>query len=146
STSNCVRTAYAGGGLGLKADVPVASSTGDLVYSAPPATGLPEISEDPYYASLSSSNLVSSLSGTLAGPTIQMYGPSGSGLGSLLTGVGTTFDTVVALLKQAVSTVLSPLLSPLTTLLLENLGLDLAKTEVGGRLSCGDSGGVRLVR
>lgn len=148
STSNCVRTPYAGGGLGLKADVPVAQTSALLVYQTPAASNLPELYEAPAFQSLSSQNIIDSLTSTLAGPTIQMYQPSGSGngLGNLLVGAGTTMDAVIVLLKQAVSTVLSPLLSPLTTMLVNNLGIDLAKTDVGATMSCGSSGGVKLVR
>jgi uncharacterized membrane protein len=147
STSNCVRTPYAGGGLGLKADVPVAQTSALLIYQTPVASNLPELYETPAYQSLSSQNIIDSLTGTLAGPTIEMYRPSGSGngLGSLLVGAGSTMDAVIALLKQAVSTVLSPLLSPLTTMLVNNLGIDLATTDVGATMSCGSSGGVKLV-
>jgi len=147
STSNCVRTPYAGGGLGLKADVPVAQTSALLIYQTPVASNLPELYETPAYQSLSSQNIIDSLTGTLAGPTIETYGPSGSGsgLGSLLVGAGSTMDAVIALLKQAVSTVLSPLLSPLTTMLVNNLGIDLATTDVGATMSCGSSGGVKLV-
>lgn len=148
STSNCVRTPYAGGGVGLKADVPVAQTTTLLTYHAPLAESLPELFEDPAWQSVSSQNIINSLSATLAGPTIEMYQPNGSnnGLGNLLVGAGTTMDTVITLLKQAVSTVLSPVLDPLVTMLVNNLGIDLAKTEVGATLSCGSSGGVKLVR
>jgi len=147
STSNCVRTPYAGGGLGLKADVPVAQTSALLVYQTPAASNLPELYEAPAFQSLSSQNIINSLTSTLAGPTIEMYRPSGSGngLGSLLVGAGSTMDAVIALLKQAVSTVLSPLLSPLTTMLVNNLGIDLATTDVGATMSCGSSGGVKLV-
>lgn len=147
STSSCVRTAYAGGGLGLKADVPVAQTTALLIYQTPAASNLPELNETPAFQSLSSQNIINSLTNTLAGPTIEMYRPSGSGngLGDLLVGAGTTMDAVIVLLKQAVSTVLSPLLSPLTTMLVNNLGIDLATTDVGATMSCGSSGGVKLV-
>ena len=148
STSNCVRTPYAGGGLGLKADVPVAQTSALLVYQTPASSNLPELYEAPAFQSLSSQNIIDSLTSTLAGPTIEMYQPSGggNGLGNLLVGAGTTMDAVIVLLKQAVSTVLSPLLSPLTTMLVNNLGIDLATTDVGATMSCGSSGGVKLVR
>ena len=147
STSNCVRTPYAGGGLGLKADVPVAQTSALLVYQTPASSNLPELYEAPAFQSLSSQNIIDSLTSTLAGPTIEMYQPSGggNGLGNLLVGAGTTMDAVIVLLKQAVSTVLSPLLSPLTTMLVNNLGIDLATTDVGATMSCGSSGGVKLV-
>jgi uncharacterized membrane protein len=148
STSNCVRTAYAGGGVGLKADVPVAQTTTLLTYQTPAASNLPELYEAPAFQSVSSQNIINSLTSTLAGPTIEMYAPSGSGngLGNLLVGAGTTMDGVIALLKQAVSTVLSPILDPLVTMLVNNLGIDLAKTDVGATMSCGSSGGVKLIR
>ncbi len=148
STSNCVRTAFAGGGLGLEAEVPVARTTSTLTYEAPLATSLPELNEAPAYQALSSQQLIDSLAATLAGPAIQMYRPAGSGngLGDLLAGAGTTADAVVLLLQQAVRTVLAPVLDPLVEMLLNNLGIDLAKTEVGANLSCGSSGGVHLVQ
>jgi len=148
STSRCVRTAYAGGGVGLKADVPVAQTSALLTYHAPLAASLPELNEDPAWQSVSSQNIINSLTSTLAGPTIEMYQPNGAGngLGNLLTGAGTTMNAVIALLQQAVSTVLSPVLDPLMTMLINNLGIDLAKTDVGATLSCGSSGGVKLVR
>ena len=59
--------------------------------------------------------------------------------------VGSVTNTVVALLKTAISTVLSPLLDPLLTFLIENLGLDLAKTEVAANLSCHANQGVSMV-
>lgn len=148
STSSCVRTSYAGGGVGLKADVPVAQTSAVLTYQAPLATSLPELNEVPAWQSVSSQNIINSLTATLAGPTIEMYQPNGAGngLGNLLTGAGTTLNAVIALLQQAVSTVLSPILDPLLTMLINNLGIDLAKTDVGATLSCGSSGGVKLVR
>lgn len=147
STSNCTRTPYAGGGLGLKADVPVAQTSTLLTYQTPAATNLPELFEAPAFQSVSSQNIINSLTSTLAGPTIEMYqpAPGNNGLGNLMVGAGTTMDGVITLLKQAVSTVLSPLLDPLSTMLVNNLGIDLAKTDVGATMSCGTSGGVKLV-
>ncbi len=132
------RQPFAGGGLGLMADAPLAASSQVLQYSAPPATALPEIAEAPAYQSISSSNIVNSLSTTLSGVSIQAYKPkiSGSGLGNVLSGAGTIIDTVVGLLQTAVSTVLSPLLDPIVNSLLQTLGIDLAQTSVGARLSC----------
>ena len=147
STSGCVRTAYAGGGVGLKADVPIAQSSAVLTYQTPAASNLPELYEAAAFQSVSSQNIIDSLTDTLAGPTVEMYQPpgGGGGLGSLLVGADSTLNSVIALLKQAVSTVLSPILSPLTTMLVNNLGIDLAVTDVGANMSCGTSGGVKLV-
>ena len=134
--------------MGLKANVPVAQTTTSLTYHAPLAASLPELYEAPAWQSVSSQNIINSLAATLAGPTIEMYQPNaaGNGLGNLLVGAGTTMSAVTALLKQAVATVLSPVLDPLLTMLINNFGIDLAKTDVGATLSCGTSGGVKLVR
>lgn len=146
STSNCVRAPFAGGGVGLKADVPVAQTTTLLTYQAPVASNLPELYDAPAFQSVSSQNIIDSLNTTLSAPTIEMYQPSvGGGLGSIFVGADATLDAVISLLKQAVSTILSPLLTPLSTMLVNNLGIDLAKTDVGATMSCGTSGGVRLV-
>lgn len=89
----------------------VAQATTLLIYYAPLASSLPELFEDPAWQSVSSQNIINSLSATLAGPIIQRYQSNGSnnGLGNLLTGAGTTMD-------------------------------------MGATLSCGSSGGVKLVR
>ncbi|MNR55096.1 hypothetical protein D3C85_1754090 [compost metagenome] len=73
-----------------------------------------------------------------------MYEPSvDSALGNLLFGVGNTIDAVVTLLRQVISSALAPVLDPLVNALITALGIDLAKTEVGARLTC--QGGAQLV-
>lgn len=145
--SQADRTAYAGGGIALSTDIPLLASSDTLLFSAPLTSGLPELNDastaTPYKA-VSSQNVVNSLSGSLAGATIQTYKPSAAGgIGDLLVGVGTTLNAVIGLLQTAVSTVLSPLLDPLVNYLLQALGVNLAKTEVGARMTC--SRGAELV-
>ena len=140
------REAFAGGGIGLMTNTPVLGSNDTLDFAAPVDTNLPDISATqiptPYQPV--ASNLVSGLSQTLAQIDIHMYKPSvDSALGDLLVGVGSTIDTVVGLLRGAISGALSPLLAPLVNTLVTALGIDLAKTEVGARLSC--QGGAQLV-
>lgn len=145
--STADREAFAGGGIGLMTNAPVLGSTDTLDFAAPVDANLPDISATQIptpYQTVVASNLIGGLSQTLAHLDIHMYKPSvDSALGDLLTGVGTTIDTVVGLLRGAISGALSPLLDPLVNTLVTALGIDLAKTEVGARLSC--QGGAQLV-
>ena len=139
------RVPFAAGGLGLKADVPVMPSSTTFIFESPVEADLPEIGTQGNFKSLSSQGVINSLSATLAGLDIKAYEPNGSALGTIVMAVGTVIDAVVALLKTAISAVLSPILDPLVTLLVENLGLDLAKTEVSANLSCNPKQGVNLM-
>jgi len=139
------RKAFYGGGLGLKADLPIGSSTQPQFFQNPP-----ELDGQPAYLAISTQNIVDSLNNTLSGlsnlltvipPTAPV---SGGSLPGFLTALNNTLSGVVAALQDVVSDVLSPLLDPLlTTLLGDVLGANLAKTEVGARLSC--SKGAELV-
>lgn len=139
------RVPFAAGGLGLKADVPVLPSSTTFIFESPDEADLPEIGTQGNFKSLSSQGVINSLSATLAGLDIEAYEANGSALGTVVMAVGTVIDAVVALLKAAISAVLSPILDPLVTLLVENLGLDLAKTEVSANLSCNPKQGVNLM-
>jgi uncharacterized membrane protein len=136
------RIAFQGGGLGLKADVPIASNTKTQIFENPP-----ELNEAPIYSSIDTKNLVESLNGTLHGlnmiTTIPPKAPGG-GLSDVLTALTDTLSGVINVLKDTVAKLLSPLLDPLlNTLLGPLLGINLAVMEVGGRLSC--SSGAELV-
>ena len=145
--STADRKAFAGGGIGLMTNAPVLGSTDTLDFAAPADVNLPDISATQIptpYQTLVASNLIGGLSQTLAQLEIHMYEPSvDSALGDLLVGVGASIDTVVGLLRGAIAGALSPLLDPLVNTLVTALGIDLAKTEVGARLSC--QGGAQLV-
>lgn len=130
-----------GGGIDIMADTTVAQSANmPHVYSAPPATSLPEMSQPPFYYSYSTSNIVSSLTDTLTNITVNMHGPTGS----LVGGLGAILSTVTTLLVNVINSVLSPLLDTLINTLLLSLGIDLNKVEVGANLSC-HSGRATLV-
>jgi uncharacterized membrane protein len=145
------RVPFFGGGIGLKTDTnptgsaPAVGNSETKLFTAPAASNLPELYQAPAYQSIAGANVVNGLSSALSAPGIQMYQPatSGSGLGSLLMGVGGTINTLIPLLQQAVSTVLSPLLDPIVNSLLKNLGIELAQLDVGARMTCG--GSARLV-
>jgi uncharacterized membrane protein len=145
--STADRQAFAGGGIGLMTNTPVLGSSDTLDFAAPADANLPDISATQIptpYQPVVASNLVGSLSQTLAQIDIHMYKPSvDSALGDLLVGVGNIIDTVVGLLRGVISSALSPLLDPLVNTLITALGIDLAKTEVGARLTC--QGGAQLV-
>lgn len=130
-----------GGGISIMADTTVAQSANmPHVYSAPPATSLPEINQPPFYYSYSTSNIVSSLTDTATNIKVDMYGPTGS----LVGGLGAILSTVTTLLVNAINSVLSPLLDTLINTLLLSLGIDLNKVDVGANLSC-HSGRATLV-
>ncbi|MES3009482.1 MAG: TadG family pilus assembly protein [Pseudomonadota bacterium] len=145
------RTPFYGGGIGLKTDTnptgsqPAIGNSETKTFTSPAAANLPELYQPPKYQSIAATNIVNGLSNALSAPGIQMYRPavSGSGLGSLLVGVGSTIDLLIPQLQQAVRTVLSPLLDPIVNSLLKNLGIELAQLDVGARMTCG--GTARLV-
>ncbi|WP_082818237.1 TadG family pilus assembly protein [Variovorax boronicumulans] len=145
--SKADRAAFAGGGIGLMTNAPVLGSSDTLDFAAPIDSGLPNISATQIptpYQPVVANNIVGSLSHTLANIDIHMYEPSvDSALGNLLFGVGNTIDAVVTLLRQVISSALAPVLDPLVNALITALGIDLAKTEVGARLTC--QGGAQLV-
>lgn len=130
-----------GGGIDIMADTTVTQNANmPHVYSAPPASSLPEISQPPFYYSYSTSNIVSSLNDTATNIKVDMYGPTGS----LVGGLGAILSTVTTLLVNVINSVLSPLLDTLINTLLLSLGIDLNKVDVGANLSC-HSGRATLV-
>jgi uncharacterized membrane protein len=136
------RKPYYGGGLGLKADVPVAASTQSQFFANPPT-----LDQAPAYLAIATQNIVNSLSDTLKALNLLIAIPPtapGGGLPNVLTGLTNTLSGVINLLMGIISGVLSPLLDPLVNTLLSNvLGANLAQTEVGARLTC--SSGAQLV-
>ena len=130
-----------GGGIDIMVDTTVAQNANiPHVYSAPPATSLPEINQPPFYYSFSTSNIVSSLSDTLTNIKVNMYGPTGN----LVSGLGTILSGVTSVLVDTLNGVLGPLLDTLINTLLVSLGIDLNKVDVGANLSC-QSGRASLV-
>lgn len=142
SCDPATRKAYYGGGLGLKADVPVAASTQSQFFANPPT-----LDQAPAYLAIATQNIVNSVSDTLKALNLLITIPPtapGGGLSNVLSALTNTLSSVINILMSVVSGVLSPLLDPLLNTLLSNvLGANLAQTEVGGRLSC--SSGAELV-
>lgn len=123
--------------LGIRADTSVLGSSENLSFSSPIAEHLPEISNSPYYQEIKSQNLISSLKTTLSGIEIKAYKSTASGvLGSILFDTANLLNLVTKSLGTVLSELLSPILDSLVNFILDMLGLDIAKVEVGGRLSC----------
>lgn len=143
------RVAFAGGGIGLKADVPIAGMSTAELYENPPTGGLPVLGQPPAWKTVTSSGVVSRLNSELSGLQLQFYRPvggalGGQGLGNVIHVVGSVVNTLVSEVLRVVSGVLGPVLDPLLDLLLDTLGVDLNRIEVGGNLSC-EGGGATLI-
>ncbi|WP_431127699.1 TadG family pilus assembly protein [Variovorax paradoxus] len=142
------KTVIAGLGLVINADVGGSASDHTLTYTAPAAANLPEIDAAPYdgagtdpsFRPISAQSLAEGLGSTLAGIQIQPYKSDTSGiLGPLLNGTLSLVSGLLNTLQTLVKTALAPLLDPAINLLLDLSGIDLAKAEVGARLSCNRS-------
>ena len=149
------RTAFAAGGIGIKVDSSLGlSQTGpnvgrDLIYSsgAPDFAVPPNVNQPPTYQNAApTNNLVNSLSGTIAGISLEVYQPvSANLLGSVVAVAGGVINGVTSLIMPLISNLLSPLLDPLLNNLLTALGVSLMDVQVGANLTCGQTGRAYLV-
>ncbi|MCE1117831.1 MULTISPECIES: pilus assembly protein TadG-related protein [Pseudomonas] len=140
----CTRVAFAGGGLGLKANAPIMqATTTPLLFEGSSAP--PELNQVPAYLRMSNQDVVGSLTSTIAGVQIEAYKPDVSNVfGDLMTLVAGTLTTVKSILEPLIKNLLSPLIDPLLNVLLKALGIDLANAQVGANLSC-SSGHAQLL-
>lgn len=151
SKSAAFRHSFSGGGIGIRlgdgdSGAIVAGTSSNLTYADPPADGLPELGEPPAWQTVSASDLVGSLSGTLSGLEVVYFEPSnGNVLGGVLALTGAAVDPLVSALEAVILGALSPLVDPLVNDLLGTLGANLAEAEVGANLTC-NAGGATLVR
>ncbi|PIB44426.1 hypothetical protein AOA59_13825 [Pseudomonas sp. 2822-15] len=142
------RVPFAGGGIAIKVQSPIAASNQTLVFSSttpfatPPNVGLTPT----YKAATPATNVVSSLSTTLNGVGITAYQPSGaSPLGILAPTVTALLGGVSAIVTPVVDGLLGPLLNPILNNLLSMLGISLVNVNVGANLTCGQTGEAYLV-
>lgn len=136
------RAPFYGGSIALKEEKVLLGGQQDLIFESPQLSELPEVHQEPKFKPVSASpNVFSKLTDSLFNPTVLIYAPSGG-----LVDAGNILDVLIALLQQAVRTVLSPILDPLLNLLILTAGIDLAKAEVGANLSCSSETGVQLLR
>ncbi|MDZ4018492.1 MULTISPECIES: pilus assembly protein TadG-related protein [Pseudomonas] len=140
----CTRAAFAGGGLGLKANAPIMqATTTPLLFEGSSAP--PELNQLPAYQRMSNQDVVGSLTSTFAGVQIEAYKPDVNNVfGDLMTLVAGTLSTVKGILEPLIKNLLSPLIDPLLNVLLKTLGIDLANAQVGANLSC-SSGHAQLL-
>lgn len=140
------RIAFAGGGIGLRADVAVAGTNSDQVFSDPPVDGLPDLGQDPAWNTVDSTGIVEALGDALTALELEFYQPSnpGIGLGNVLSLVGTTANTLVSTITDLVEGVVGPLLDPIVDFLVDSLGVNLAEVDIGANMSCA-GGGATLV-
>lgn len=140
---------YAAGGIAVMVDSSVAQNSQDLVFSstAAPFPIPANVNQSPsYQVAVPTSNIVSSLAGTLAGINLIVYKPlNGNPLGDIVTGLASTISGVSTLLTPVITGLLSPVLDPLLNNLLWGLGINLMDVEVGANLTCGQTGKAYLV-
>ncbi|WP_085630865.1 pilus assembly protein TadG-related protein [Pseudomonas sp. R16(2017)] len=143
---------YGAGGIGIMVDSSIAAggagSGQDLLFSSStPFATPPNLKLPPSMLSATpTSNVVASLSNTLAGINIVAYQPVGnSPLGVVTATVTALIGSVVSLLQPVITNVLSPLLDPLLNNLLASLGINLMSVDVGANMTCGQTGKAYLV-
>ena len=132
------RTKQFFGGLGVMVNTPVVERKDPaFTFNDPPA-----LASDPLWKPLSANNIVGSLATTVGSLNVlQTLTPdpraSPGGIQALLKVVNGVLSGLLALVQGIISGLLSPLLDPLVNVLLKALGIDLAQTEIGARMSCG---------
>lgn len=126
---------------GLEADTTVGATSAEYTYVNPPP-----LNQDPAYHSLAANNLVNSVASTLSGLQLQTYyySPGGANhFGNLIGTATQLLQTAFGAVQTLIQTLLSPLLDPVLNFLTTYLGIDLAQTDVGARLTCAN--GAELV-
>jgi uncharacterized membrane protein len=139
---------FGAGGIGIMLDTSVAQNSQDLVFSSSTPFATPANLKLPpsIQAAVPTTNIVNSLSNTLAGVNLIVYRPLGSNpLGAIVTGVASLISDVTNRLLPAVTAVLSPLLDPILNNLLKSLGINLMDVDVGANMTCGQTGKAYLV-
>ena len=132
------RTPQYFGGLGLLVNTPVAANTNSqFTFNDPP-----RLQDEPLWKALPANNIVGSLSATVQSlNALKELTPDPrakpGGIQALLKVINDVLGSLLSLLQTIISGLLSPLLDPLVNVLLKALGIDLAQTEVGARLTCG---------
>lgn len=143
------RTAYAAGGIAIMAENSVAQTEQDLVFSsnASPFPVPPNVNLEPSVQSATpSTNIVGSLTSTLAGIDLIVYQPvNGDPWGAVVSEVSEEISGVSNILTPLITSVLNSLIDPLLNNLLASLGINLMDVEVGANLTCGQTGKAYLV-
>jgi uncharacterized membrane protein len=139
---------YGAGGIAIMLDTSVAQNSQDLLFSSGTPFATPANLKLPpsVQSAAPTSNIVGSLSNTLAGINLIVYRPQGSNpLGAIVTGVASLISDVTNHLLPVVTNLVSPLLDPLLNNLLKSLGINLMDVDVGANMTCGQTGKAYLV-
>ncbi|WP_322845773.1 pilus assembly protein TadG-related protein [Pseudomonas sp. B33.4] len=139
---------FGAGGIGIMLDTSVGQNSQDLLFSSSTPFATPANLKLPpsILPAAPTSNIVGSLSSTLAGINLIVYKPQGSNpLGAIVTGVASLISDVTNRLLPVVTGALSPLLDPLLNNLLKGLGINLMDVDVGANMTCGQTGKAYLV-
>lgn len=152
-------TRYVQNGIALKPiSSDVSSRNGDLEYESPETRFLPNVDwsdlaeidkppEDNFKALPDEPSLVSAVGDALSSIQIEAYRTSETGvLLSLITDVLSYLTDIQNAVAALLSGALSSLLDPVVDLLLSQLGVNMARTEVAGFLTCSSGEGVTLVQ
>ncbi|AKH69582.1 Putative Flp pilus-assembly TadE/G [Spongiibacter sp. IMCC21906] len=156
--ANAQRTAFTGGGIGLRwapsPDSGTVSGTPLDYENYPDETYLPDVDNgmgQNAFQTFSEEDLLASLTDTIGGIGVEFYEPNGdgngitgSGLGLVTTLVGSTANTLVSTINSTINSALSPILDPVLNQVLQLLGANIAAAEVGGSMTC-ENDKVRLV-
>ena len=141
--ASSVRTAFGGGGLGIFATpAPSVSEKLPLAFRSANPGQLLDIDnkdETQTFLSFSASNTAaSSITSNLTGVKIDFYSPNPSTglLGSVLATADLAVTAVFDIVQPLIRNLMSMVVDPLVSLLLDGLGIDLGAVKVGGRLSC----------
>ena len=133
------RVPSVGGGIGLSVNTPVAANSVSPVVHTYIAPTLKDISMPPSYYTYALTNPVASLSETVTGVNVQMYGPvpgNANLLGNIVGGLGSVLNSAASELVKAIKTVVAPLLDTVLNTILLALGVNVNQVEVGANLSC----------
>ncbi|MBT9265903.1 hypothetical protein KKQ10_13525 [Pseudomonas sp. MG-9] len=139
---------YGAGGIAIMLDTSVAQNSQDLLFSSGTPFATPANLKLPpsVQSAAPTTNIVGSLSNTLAGINLIVYRPQGSNpLGAVVTDVASLISDVSNHLLPVVTNLLSPLLDPLLNNLLKSLGINLMDVDVGANMTCGQTGKAYLV-
>lgn len=133
------RVPSVGGGIALSVKTPIAANSVSPIVHTYNAPGLKDISQSPLFYTYALTNPIASLSDTVAGINVQMYGPvpgNSNLLGNVIGGLGSVLNTAASEIITAIKTVVAPLLDTVLNTILLALGVNVNQVEVGANLSC----------
>lgn len=134
-----------GGGLGLKVQTEIASTSEPYKFT-PPNLAEANTTATFFHLINGNANIVGSLGDSLNNKLLVTYTPqTGNITNSALDAVAVLVNGITGVLSTALKGLLSDLLDPIIKTVLGSLGVGLANAEVSANLSCGQGGRAQLV-